>query len=149
MSDIVLSDGERSALKYLVTVGPVFAKDIDFPEYWDFVRLKTLGFAKMELPDPNFLYLLPDDRHEAYQFKITGPGYNEYLRLEQARNERAHQEEQRKADRAEDIKNQKKNRRHDFAVAAFGGVVTLFVEHINDVMHLLDVAIKHVISLFH
>lgn len=121
----------------LATVGPVFAKDIGFPRYWNFVRLKDLGFAKLETPDPNFSYMLPEDKREAYQFKITKPGYNEYLRLKQMREERAKQEEAQHAQDAQMILDKKKDRRHDFCVAAFGCAVTLIIEHLGDIANFI------------
>ena len=131
MTEIYLSDGEFAALEYLVTVGPVFANDIEPEIYWDFVRLKDVGFAVMQTPDPNFLYMLPEERRDAYQFKFTNAGYNEYLRLKQMHDERADQEERQRAQDNQLLLDKKKDQRHDFCVAAFGGAVTLIVEHFD------------------
>lgn len=155
MSDIVLSDGERAALEHLVTAGAIFAKDIGFPERWDYIRLKNLGFAKMDLPDPNFLYLLPNDRQEAYQFKVTGTGYNEYLRLKQIRDERERQEAKQAAQRVEDRahadQNAKQQFKHDWRIAIFNAISSFALGAIAD--HFFDIvgnasrlflALKHV-----
>lgn len=142
MNGIYLSEGEQAALEYLATRGPVFGMDIDKDIYFDFVRLKDVGFAVYELPDPNFLYQLPPEKQEAYQFKITSAGYNEYIRLKQVREERAKQEEYRSAKDAQAVLDQKKSRRHDFCVAAFGGAVTLFVEHFGEIVDLIELLLE-------
>lgn len=146
MIDVVLSDREFAALKRL-SDGFVFSNEVSSAEKLCFMRLVSAGLAKLEPPDPNSLYLLPQHLWEVKQYKITQPGLGLFLQLQQARDERARQEEQRIADRAQTIEDQKKNRRHDFAVAAFGGAITLFVEHIDDILHFLDATAELVLSL--
>ena len=107
MDTITLSDSEYDALSYLVKHGPVFSVDIDYPMKWDFIFLKNHGLAKLELPDPNFLYHLPEDRHTAYQFKLTSYGYECYKREASAKqqliDEQARHEAEREADRAQAV----------------------------------------------
>lgn len=56
---------------------------------------------------------------------------------------------EREADRANAIMDKKKDHRHDFAVAAFGGAVTLFFEHFGDLIDLLQLSLEKVLLLFH
>ena len=59
-------------------------------------------------------------------------------RLKKEENERARQEAKDRAEHAQAVEDKKKDRRHDFLVAAFGGIVTLLVEHFGDIMHFLQ-----------
>lgn len=149
MPEIFLSDKEQIALDRLATNGPIFGLDIPFDDYFAFVRLKDIGYAVQELPNPNFLHELTDERKSAYQFKITPDGYNEYIRLKQMRDERAKQEEAQRAKDAQVALDKKQDRRHDFKVAAFGGAVTLFVEHFGRVVDCIEVIIEKILLLFH
>lgn len=148
MDEVYLSDDEFAALEYLVTVGHVFAKDVEFPRYWDFVRLKSLDFAKMEFPDPNFLYMLPEDRREAYQFKITTTGYNEYLRLKQVRDERTKQEESDEAAKQAEDKRWRKDVSRSWVqfwlnilFSAIGFAAGVFIEHYFAILEVLLVIV--------
>lgn len=67
--------------------------------------------------------------------------------LEQMRKERADQDAEKHAADAQAVKDKKKDRRHDFLVAAFGAALTLFLEHIGDVVDLINVALEHVLTL--
>lgn len=137
MLEIFLSEGEQDALEYLATRGSIFGMDVPKPVYFDFVRLKDVGFAVYELPDPNFLYHLPPEKQEAYQFKITSAGYNEYIRLKQARDERAKQEADHAADRAHADQNTQKQFRHDWRIAIFETVTGFALGAIFD--HFFDI----------
>lgn len=155
MSTIFLSSGEFAALEHLVNAGAVFALDIEYPAYWDYVRLKDLGLARMDTPDPNFLDHLPPERQNAYQFKLTEKGRNEYLRLKQACDERTQQEASRAADRISDRayadQNAKKQFRHDWRIAIFETLTSFILGAVFD--HFFDIvgnaarlwlALKHV-----
>lgn len=151
MNGVYLSEGEQAALEYLATRGPVFGMDVDKDIYFDFVRLKDVGFAVCELPNPNFLYQLPPEKQEAYQFKITSAGYNEYIRLKQASDESAQREADRAADRAYADQNAQKQFRHDWRIAIFetvtGFILGAIFDHFFDIVGnavRLWLALKHI-----
>lgn len=51
------------------------------------------------------------------------------------------------SDRAHAIREKKKDYRHDFAVAAFSSAVTLFLEHIGDVIDFIKVSVEKLLTL--
>lgn len=51
------------------------------------------------------------------------------------------------SDRAHAIREKKKDYRHDFAVAAFGSAVALFLEHIGDVIDFIKVSVEKILTL--
>ena len=135
MDTITLSDSEYDALRYLVNHGPVFSVDIDYPMKWDFIFLKNHGLAKLELPDPDFLYHLPEDRHTAYQFKLTSDGYECYKREASAKqqliDEQARHEAEREADRAQAVEEKKRDHRHDLKILILGALISFVLDLIN------------------
>lgn len=138
MDTITLSDSEYDALSYLVNHGPVFSVDIDYPMKWDFIFLKNHGLAKLELPDPNFLYHLPEDRHTAYQFKLTSDGYECYKREESAKqqliDEQARHEAERKADRAQAVEEKKRDHRHDLKILILSALISAALDLVNSLI---------------
>lgn len=141
MDTITLSDSEYDALSYLVNHGPVFSVDIDYPMKWDFIFLKNHGLAKLELPDPNFLYHLPEDRHTAYQFKLTSDGYECYKREASAKqkliDEQACHEAERISDRAHADQDRKLHFKHDWRIAVFNAISGFVLGAVAD--HFLDI----------
>ena len=71
--------------------------------------------------------------------------------LKKTRNEfadfKAQQAEQRKADAVQAQVDKKKQRRHEYLVAAFTVALTLFIEHFFDVVKLMQVAFETLIAL--
>ena len=138
MDTITLSDSEYDALRYLVNHGPVFSVDIDYPMKWDFIFLKNHGLAKLELPDPNFLYHLPEDRHTAYQFKLTSDGYECYKREASAKqqliDEQARHEAEREADRAQAVEEKKRDHRHDFKILILSALISATLDLVNSLI---------------
>ena len=141
MDTITLSDSEYDALSYLVNHGPVFSVDIDYPMKWDFIFLKNHGLAKLELPDPNFLYHLPEDRHTAYQFKLTSYGYECYKREASAKqkliDEQARHEAERISDRAHADQDRKLHFKHEWRIAIFELLGGFLLGAISD--HFFDI----------
>ena len=141
MDTITLLDSEYDALSYLVNHGPVFSVDIDYPMKWDFIFLKNHGLAKLELPDPNFLYHLPEDRHTAYQFKLTSYGYECYKREASAKqkliDEQARHEAERISDRAHADQDRKLHFKHDWRIAVFNAISGFVLGAVSD--HFLDI----------
>ena len=139
------------ALEYLAANGPTFCRDIPDKEYVWFLHLKEKGLVKMELPDPNFLYLLPPEKQDWYQMKITGEGFVLlHLLQEKLQKEKeieAKREAERESDRVQAVKDKKKDRRHDFLVAAFGAAVALLFEHIGDVVDAITVMLERILLL--
>ncbi len=135
---ITLSDSEYDALRYLVKHGPVFSVDIDYPMKWDFIFLKNHGLAKLELPDPNFLYHLPEDRHTAYQFKLTSDGYECYKRetlaKQQLIDEQARHEAEREADRAQAVEEKKRDHRHDLKILILSALISAALDLVNSLI---------------
>ena len=135
---ITLSDSEYNALRYLVKHGPVFSSDIDYPMKWDFIFLKNHGLAKLELPDPNFLYHLPEDRHTAYQFKLTSDGYECYKRealaKQQLTEEQARHEAEREADRAQAVEEKKRDHRHDLKILILSALISAALDLVNSLI---------------
>lgn len=128
------------ALEYLASVGMIFAHDVkqtDIP-YWNFVWLKDHGLAIIETPDPNFLYQIPEERWNEYQFKITSKGMTTFLLLKEARDQREKQEEEQRAKDIKAVQDKKESRRHDFKVAAFGGLIALISENFGDLIDLAN-----------
>lgn len=138
MDTITLSDSEYDALSYLVNHGPVFSVDIDYPMKWDFIFLKNHGLAKLELPDPNFLYHLPEDRHTAYQFKLTSYGYECYKRETSAKqnliDEQARHEAEREADRAQAVEEKKRDHRHDLKILILSALISAALDLVNSLI---------------
>ena len=138
MDTITLSDSEYDALRYLVNHGPVFSVDIDYPMKWDFIFLKNHGLAKLELPDPNFLYHLPEDRHTAYQFKLTSDGYECYKREASAKqqliDEQARHEAEREADRAQAVEEKKRDHRHDLKILILSALISAALDLVNSLI---------------
>ena len=138
MDTITLSDSEYDALSYLVKHGPVFSVDIDYPMKWDFIFLKNHGLAKLELPDPNFLYHLPEDRHTAYQFKLTSYGYECYKRetlaKQQLIEEQARHEAEREADRAQAVEEKKRDHRHDLKILILSALISAALDLVNSLI---------------
>ena len=138
MDTITLSDSEYDALSYLVKHGPVFSVDIDYPMKWDFIFLKNHGLAKLELPDPNFLYHLPEDRHTAYQFKLTSDGYECYKRetlaKQQLIEEQARHEAEREADRAQAVEEKKRDHRHDLKILILSALISAALDLVNSLI---------------
>ena len=138
MDTITLSDSEYDALSYLVKHGPVFSVDIDYPMKWDDIFLKNHGLAKLELPDPNFLYHLPEDRHAAYQFKLTSYGYECYKRetlaKQQLIEEQARHEAEREADRAQAVEEKKRDHRHDLKILILSALISAALDLVNSLI---------------
>lgn len=98
------------------------------------------------------------DYFEPYGYRLTAKGI-EALRQEDVRlaaaeqaaedhaREQAQQAEKDSSDRAQVLSDKKKDYRHDFAVAAFGAAVTLFVEHIGDIIDFSKVTVEKVLLL--
>ena len=148
---IELPESAFRALEYLAAYGPAFCRDIPDEEYFWFLHLKEKGLAKMELPDPNFLYLLPPEKRGWYQMKITGEGFT-LLQLHKEKLQKeidieANREADRRSDYVQAIEDKKKDRRHDFLVAAFGAAVALFFEHIGDVVDAVTVLLERILVL--
>ena len=135
---VTLSDSEFAALSYLVKHGPVFSVDIDYPMKWDFIFLKNHGLAKLELPDPNFLYHLPEDRQTAYQFKLTSYGYECYKREASAKqqliDEQARHEAEREADRAQAVEEKKRDHRHDLKILILSALISAALDLVNSLI---------------
>ena len=67
--------------------------------------------------------------------------------LEQVRKERSDQEAKERAAHAQNVKDKKKDRCHDFLVAAFGAAVALLFEHIGDVVDAITVMLERILLL--
>lgn len=71
--------------------------------------------------------------------------------LEQTRKEladlKADQDRQRNANAAQAIIDKKKQRRHEYLVAAFTVALTLLLEHFGDVIQLAKLAFKSIVAL--
>ena len=135
---VTLSDSEFAALSYLVKHGPVFSSDIDYPMKWDFIFLKEHKMAKLEPPNPNFLYHLPEDRHAAYQFKLTSYGYECYKREASAKqkliDEQARHEAEREADRAQAVEEKKRDHRHDLKILILSALISAALDLVNSLI---------------
>lgn len=145
---VELNRNEIRILAYLKLHGPTFAVDFDDEDYGWCLSLKDKKLVVIELPNPNFLYQLSPEQQMQYQVKITSLGVDQ-LALHQERlhdkiEEDSKREEERRADDAKAVENKKKDYRHDFCVAAFGGAVTLFIEHLGDVIHFVDVLLDEI-----
>lgn len=96
-----ISSGTAQALMLLYRHGPVFAQDIPIHDYHYFLQAKEMKLVEMHLPDPNFLYTLPEDRRQAYQFFLTDTGVTacELLmdRAHQAAVQKAEQEKEKQS----------------------------------------------------
>lgn len=143
---IELPESAFRALEYLAAYGPAFCQDIPAEEYFWFLHLKEKGLAKMELPDPNFLYLLPPEKRGWYQMKITGEGFTLLQLHKEKLQKEIDIEAKREAKRLEDVlrseQNRKKQFRHDWWIAIFTAVTGFISGAVTD--HFFDVIVNAV-----
>lgn len=64
--------------------------------------------------------------------------FSAFLSESEVRNQKAAQEAKDSADDSQRIVDKKKARIHDFFVAAFGSAFTLFLEHLDDIVHFVQ-----------
>lgn len=121
------------ALEHLATYGPTFCKEIAKEDYSWYLYLSNSGLARMEYPDPNFLYQLPAEKRSWYQMKITDEGLAQYALLVESRaeaeQEKHDQKDQAEAEKIDSVKNQNKQFRHDYLVSGFGELVSAWLPH--------------------
>lgn len=143
-----LTKDELRILAYLKLHWTTFVADLDDEDYGWCLSLKEKKLVAIELPDPNFLYQLSPEKQNQYQVKITSEGLNQLAlhqeRLQNKEEADAKREEERRADNAKAVKDKKKDYRHDFLVAAFGGAVTLLFEHRGDIIHFVNVLLDQI-----
>ena len=70
-------------------------------------------------------------------------------KIDREAQQHAQRDAERKADRANALFDKKQERRHDFAVAAFGGAVALFFEHLGDIKDFVQPLVEKIFLLFH
>lgn len=119
----------------------IIIDDLSMEAYFSFLHLEKIGLIERRLPDPNFLYQTPKALWDKELYKLSNDGVTAYKLLQDRRqqmsDQRAEEEAAKAAQEAQRIEDSKKQRRHDFAVAAFGGVVTLFAEHFPEIVDLI------------
>lgn len=118
--------------------GSILVRDASHSEAIAYIYLIDVGLVKRHLPDPNFLYHVPSSIREEEMYSLTMDGFVACRLLEDRRNQIAKEKESKRANDAQMALDKKKDHRHDFCVAAFGGAVTLFVEHFGDLIDLIN-----------
>ena len=109
------------------------------------------------IPYNHFLYPLPEDRHAAYQFKLTSYGYECYKREASAKqkliDEQARHEAERISDRAHADQDRKLHFKHDWRIAVFnaisGFVLGAVADHFFDIVGNAVRLWSSLLSLFH
>ena len=136
-----MSDELFAVLEYLANHPQIPYKTIDhlFGDNAHLVlHLRDMEYVSIKQENPNLRHLLPEDQQQDYFVFIKSEGLEAYRLEKKMRDERAKEEERKHAQDVQMALDKKKDHRHDFHVAAFGGAVTLFVEHIGDVIDFLE-----------
>lgn len=77
-------------------------------------------------------------RFTGSSYLITAQGLSAFLNENESRNQKADEDAKQRADDSQRIVDKKKARIHDFFVAAFGSAFTLFLEHLDDIVHFVQ-----------
>ena len=89
---------------------------------------------------------------EAFRMTIAASDYLQALDQEaqERADQRAAAEREKRADKSQAVVDRKQKLRHDYKVAAFTVILTLFVEHIGDILNFVKVTLVPILrSLFH
>ena len=144
---LTLPEEYFKALSLLALRGPVSLHGIQKTgvKLSVFYALKEKRLADIRLPDPNFLYMIPEDQRDCPMFSITADGMERYLLLKENRQQaaddaakrKAEAEEKDMADRAKANQDRKEHFRHDWRIAVFEAVFGFILGMISD--HLFDI----------
>lgn len=77
-------------------------------------------------------------RFTGSSYLITTQGLSAFLSENESRNQKADEDAKQRTDDSQRVIDKKKARIHDFHVAAFGSAFTLFLEHLDDIVHLIQ-----------
>lgn len=123
----MLNDIQYKILAYLQPVTSASPKEL-----FDLFEPAQYRTVKAELARLSEIALI---RFTGSSYCITSQGLSAFLSESEVRNQKAEQEAKDSAQDAQRIVDKKKARIHDFHVAAFGSAFTLFLEHLDDIVH--------------
>lgn len=126
----MLNDIRYKILAYLQSVTSASPKKL-----FDLFEPAQYRTVKAELACLSEITLV---RFTGSSYCITAQGLSAFLSESEVRNQKAEQEAKDRAQDVQRIVDKKKARIHDFHVAAFGSGFTLFLEHLDDILHFVQ-----------
>lgn len=126
----MLNDIRYKILAYLQSVTSASPKEL-----FDLFEPAQYRTVKAELACLSEITLV---RFTGSSYCITAQGLSAFLSESEVRNQKAAQEAKDSAQDVQRIVDKKKARIHDFHVAAFGSGFTLFLEHLDDILHFVQ-----------
>lgn len=126
----MLNDIRYKILAYLQSVTSASPKELF--DLFEPAQYRTVKAELARLSEIAFV------RFTGSCYCITSQGLSAFLSESEVRNQKAEQEAKDRAQDVQRIVDKKKARIHDFHVAAFGSGFTLFLEHLDDILHFVQ-----------
>ena len=134
---LTLPEEYYKALSLLALCGPVSLQGIQKTgvKLSVFYALKEKRLADIRLPDPNFLYMIPEDQWDCPMFSITADGMERYILLKEQREQeaqrRAEEKESARAQRTQAVEDKKREHRHDLKILILGALISFVLDLVN------------------